>query len=205
MTRKEREREKKAKQIRAIELDSAGWGRASIARELGISSSTLYQWFRDLNVPSKDEINRHPIEFVEDEDPLATELQETTKDILDPDYINSPEKLSAHKKEAEVILKNIDEAEGMTEQEKIKTFLGNAYLQHLRDMVGKLPPIKNVKDLETYHKLLFQSFGMDGKETTRSTKHIEISILNNTKASKGKAVTIKPRKVIDVEVEEQDS
>lgn len=202
MTRKEREREKKAKQIRAIELDSAGWGRASIARELGISSSTLYQWFRDMNVPPKEEINRNPIEFVEDEDPVATELQEHTKKILDPDFLNSPEKLDAHRKEAEVILRKIDDAEGMTEQEKIRSFLGNAYLQHLRDMVGKLPPIKNVKDLETYHKLLFQAFGMEGKETTRSTKHIEISILNNTKASKGTAVKVKPRKIIDVDVEE---
>lgn len=201
-TRKERDRQKKAKIARAIELDSAGWGRASIAKELGISSSTLYAWFKEMNVPSKEEVNNNPIDLVEDDDPVSTELQEQTKKILDPDFLNSADKLEAHKEEAEVILRNIDDSKSLTEQEKIRSFLGNAYLQHLRDVVGKLPPIRNVKDLETYHKLLFESFGINAKENNKGTKYIEISILNNTKASKGEAVKIKNRKIIDVEVED---
>jgi len=202
MTRKERERQKKAKQLRAVELDSAGWGRASIARELGISTSTLYLWLNEMGIPSKEEVSKNPIKLKDDDDPVGTELQEQTKKILDPEYVNSADKLEAHKEEAEIILRKMEEGGGLTEEEKIRAFLGNAYLQHLRDVVGKLPPIKNVKDLETYHKLLFQAFGMEGKEATKGTKHIEISILNNTKASKGEAVKIKQRKVIDVEVEE---
>lgn len=205
MTNKERQRQKKAKQLRAVELDSAGWGRASIARELGIAPSTLYLWFKELGVPTKEEVTKNPIEVRDDEDPVGTELQEQTRKLLDPDYdANSADKLEAHKEEAEIILKKMEEGGGLTEQEKIRAFLGNAYLQQMRDVVGKLPPIRNVKDLETYHKLLFEAFGMNAKENTKGTKHIEISILNNTKASKGEAVQIKPRKVIDVEVDEED-
>ena len=84
MTRKERERQKKAKQLRAVELDSAGWGRASIARELGISTSTLYLWLNEMGIPSKEEVSKNPIKLKDDDDPVGTELQEQTKKILDP-------------------------------------------------------------------------------------------------------------------------
>ena len=178
---------------RALELYAQDYTLVSISRELDIHSSTLRRWFRESGVEPKKNphsANKVPEEIAKKMDPRK---QEMTKE--EP-------KLEEHDARLleEALLKQV--ATGQASPAEIyQAWAAATAIQKMRDGKKNLKDPKTPRDFDTYDQIARRNLGLNAKSGGGAGKvQIDISILNNTKADRGKgAVKKKDDDVIDVE------
>ena len=179
-----------------------------IAEELGVHTSTLRRWLRKEGIqPKMDSYGSNPKKQVEDDTedpaPLKTALEENLEDKTD-------EVIKVAKHEARLAedqsLLEIAEAQS-SPAEKYQSYIAAAGIKLLRDSMKNLRGPKSVRELSELDQLIRRNMGLNAKSAGGSGKlQIDISILNNARADKGKgAVHVKPNKIIDVESEKGEN
>lgn len=178
-----------------------------IAEELGIHTSTLRRWLRKEGIePKNDSYGSNPKKQVEDDtedpDPLKTALEENLESKTDEAI--KVAKYEARKAEDESLLE-IAEAQS-SPAEKYQSYIAAAGIKLLRDSMKNLKGPKSVRELSELDQLIRRNMGLNSKTAGGSGKlQIDISILNNARADKGRgAIKIKPNKIIDVDPEEKE-
>ena len=178
-----------------------------IAEELGIHTSTLRRWLRKEGIePKNDSYGSTPKKKEEDNtpdpDPLKTALDENLEDKTD-------EAISIAKHEARLAedksLMEIAESQS-SPAEKYQSYIAAAGIKLLRDSMKNLRGPKSVRELSELDQLIRRNMGLNAKSGGGAGKmQIDISILNNARADKGKgSIQVKPNKIIDVEPEKED-
>jgi transposase-like protein len=178
-----------------------------IAEELGIHTSTLRRWLRKEGIePKNDSYGSNPKKKEEDNtpdpDPLKTALDENLEDKTD-------EAISIAKHEARLAedksLMEIAESQS-SPAEKYQSYIAAAGIKLLRDSMKNLRGPKSVRELSELDQLIRRNMGLNAKSGGGAGKmQIDISILNNARADKGKgSIQVKPNKIIDVEPEKED-
>ena len=192
---------------RALEMYNQDYKLVRIAEELDIHTSTLRRWLRKEGIePKNDSYGSNPKKKEEDNtpdpDPLKTALDENLEDKTD-------EAISIAKHEARLAedksLREIAEAQS-SPAEKYQSYIAAAGIKLLRDSMKNLRGPKSVRELSELDQLIRRNMGLNAKSGGGAGKmQIDISILNNARADKGKgSVQIKPNKIIDVEPEKED-
>ena len=192
---------------RALEMYNQDYKLVRIAEELGIHTSTLRRWLRKEGIePKNDSYGSNPKKKEEDNtpdhDPLKTALDENLEDKTD-------EAISIAKHEARLAedksLMEIAESQS-SPAEKYQSYIAAAGIKLLRDSMKNLRGPKSVRELSELDQLIRRNMGLNAKSGGGAGKmQIDISILNNARADKGKgSVQIKPNKIIDVEPEKED-
>ena len=192
---------------RALEMYNQDYKLVRIAEELDIHTSTLRRWLRKEGIePKNDLYGSNPKKKEEDNtpdpDPLKTALDENLEDKTD-------EAISIAKHEARLAedksLMEIAESQS-SPAEKYQSYIAAAGIKLLRDSMKNLRGPKSVRELSELDQLIRRNMGLNAKSGGGAGKmQIDISILNNARADKGKgSVQIKPNKIIDVEPEKED-
>jgi len=197
---------KKSKLLKhALEMYEQQYKLVTIAKELGINTSTLRRWLRDAGAkPKKDPhaINP-PLKEEEEEKEKKDPLQETLDDNLEG---KTDEAIKVAKMEARIEEdKNLMEiAESQSSPaEKYQSYMAASAIKLLRDSIKNLRGPRTVKELSELDQLIRRNLGLNAKTSGGSGKlQIDISILNNAKADRGKgAVKVKDNKIIVVDPE----
>ena len=184
---------------RALDLYNQDYKLVHISKELGVSSSTLRRWLRDSGV--KPKVNPHASNpLPDDADPLQTALDDNLEG-------KTEEAIRVAKHDA-----RLAEDEAMMEiaesqsspADKYQSYISATGIKLLRDSMKQLRGPRTVRELSELDQLIRRNLGLNAKTGGGSGKvQIDISILNNTKADRGKgALKVNPKKVIDVEPEE---
>ena len=192
---------------RALEMYNQDYKLVRIAEELDIHTSTLRRWLRKEGIePKNDSYGSNPKKKEEDNtpdpDPLKTALDENLEDKTD-------EAISIAKHEARLAedksLMEIAESQS-SPAEKYQSYIAAAGIKLLRDSMKNLRGPKSVRELSELDQLIRRNMGLNAKSGGGAGKmQIDISILNNARADKGKgSIQVKPNKIIDVEPEKED-
>ena len=192
---------------RALEMYNQDFKLVRIAEELGIHTSTLRRWLRKEGIePKNDSYGNNPKKEEEDDtpdpDPLKTALEEDLEGKTD-------EAISVAKHEARLAedksLMEIAEAQS-SPAEKYQSYIAAAGIKLLRDSMKNLRGPKSVRELSELDQLIRRNMGLNAKSGGGAGKmQIDISILNNARADKGRgAIRVKPNKIIDVKPEKKE-
>lgn len=186
---------------RALQLYKQDYKLSNIADELGISTSTLRRWLRKAGYgPKNDSYSSNPDnEEVESTDPI----QEALDDDLNK---KTKEAINIAKREARTTEeKNILEiSEAQTSPaEKYQTYVAAAGMRLLRDSMSNLRAPKTIRELDQLDQIIRRNLGLNDKRGGGAGKmQIDISILNNARADKGKgAIKLNQDNIVDVEPE----
>ena len=187
---------------RAIELYNQDYKLNAISRELDIHSSTLRRWFRKEGIEAKT--NPHGSNPREDDpDPLKTAVDKNLEDITAESI-----KVASHEARLAEDKTMMDIAEAQSSPaDKYQSYVAAAGIKLLRDSMKNLRGPRTVKELSELDQLIRRNLGLNSRTGGGQSKmQIDISILNDTKADRGKgALKVKPKKVIEVEaIEEPD-
>lgn len=187
---------------RAIELYNQDYKLNAISRELDIHSSTLRRWFRKEGIEAKT--NPHGSNPREDDpDPLKTAVDKNLEDITAESI-----KVASHDARLAEDKTMMDIAEAQSSPaDKYQSYVAAAGIKLLRDSMKNLRGPRTVKELSELDQLIRRNLGLNSRTGGGQSKmQIDISILNDTKADRGKgALKVKPKKVIEVEaIEEPD-
>ena len=179
---------------RALQLHEKGYTQVSISQELDVHPSTLRRWFRAAGIkPVKREAGKPK---PEDTDPLQSALDKQLGVAIGDEA--KLERHDARLAENKDILE-IAEAQP-TPADKYQTYVVATGIQLLRNSVKNLRGPRTVKELSELDQLIRRNLGLNARNGGGSNMQIDISILNNAKADKGRgAVEIKSKKVVDVE------
>jgi transposase-like protein len=187
---------------RALDLYNQNYKLVAIGKELGINVSTLRRWLREAGVAPKT--NSHAANpLPDDPDPLQTALDDNLEGKTEEAI-----KLAKHDarlKEDESMME-VAEAQS-SPAEKYQCYIAAAGIKLLRDSIKNLRGPKTVKELSELDQLIRRNMGLNAKTAGGGGKlQIDISILNNAKADRGKgAVKINPKKIIEVTPLEDDT
>lgn len=191
---------------RAIELYLQDYMVTSIARDLAVTPATVHKWIRLAGVRKRNYGNFDSIADPDAEpvDPLADTLEEDLKHKT-----GEAVRLALHDAvlEEEKSILEIAEAQS-TPADKYQHYIAAAGVKLLRDSMKNLRGPRTVRELSELDQLIRRNLGLNSKNGGGQSKmHIDISILNNTEADRGKgAVRVgKKEPVIDIPKEEQDN
>tara|TARA_R100001440_G_scaffold868_1_gene2892 strand:- start:12224 stop:12850 length:627 start_codon:yes stop_codon:yes gene_type:complete len=191
---------------RALQLYKKDYKLVNIADELGISAATLRRWLRRAGYgPKNDSYGSNPKseqDKLDAQDPLQTaledDLEKKTKEAIN----------IAKRKARETEEKNILEiAESQTSPaEKYQSYVAASGMRLLRDYMDNLRGPKTIRELDQLDQIIRRNLGLNEKRGGGTGKmQIDISILNNARADKGKgAVKINKEDIIDVEEQTKD-
>lgn len=184
---------------RAVELYKNGLPNAAIARELGVHSATVRNWFRQLGIPAKKASNSLTKNHQEEKDELAEKLSENLKEVMTSAAVEA--KYEAAVAEEDSIME-IAEAQS-TPADKYQHYIAAAGIRLLRDSMKHLRGPKSIRELSELDQIIRRNLGLNAKTGGGNGRlQIDISILNNNSADKGNGSvdTIrKTDKVIDAE------
>ena len=193
MSKKSSKSELKA---RALDLYNQDYKLVSICKELDIHVSTLRRWLRSEGIaPKKNPHSKNPLP--KDPDPLKTALDKNLDSKTDEAI-----KLAKHDARLAEDKAMMEIAESQSSPaEKYQSYVAAAAIKLLRDSIKNLKAPSTVKDLDVLDQLIRRNLGLNAKSGGgTSSVQIDVSILNNTKADRGRgSVKVNPRKVIDVE------
>ena len=186
---------------RALQLYKQDYKLSTIADELGISTSTLRRWLRKAGFgPKQDSYSSNPdSEEVKSADPiqeaLDDDLNKKTKEAI------NIAKRDARTAEEKSILE-ISEAQ-TSPAEKYQTYVAAAGMRLLRDSMSNLRPPKTIRELDQLDQIVRRNLGLNNKGGGGTGKmQIDISILNNARADKGRgAIKVNQDNIVDVEPE----
>ena len=181
---------------RALELYKKDYTLVSISKELDIHTSTLRRWLRESGVKAKGSSQDNPkdkTESVEAESDLDPRKQELSKEERKLDEHNA-------RLTEEYLLKQV--AEGQASPAEIyQAYMAATALQLIRDGKKNFKAPRTPRELDTLDQIARRNLGLNAKSGGGSGKvQIDISILNNTKADRGKgAIEKTDTKIIDAD------
>ena len=180
-------------QERAVELYNLDWKTSSIAKELGVHAGTVRRWFKKRGIPPRTNGSVSP-EKVEEEKPvdkLADNIDQNLENLTDEAVMRA--KHDARMEEDQTMME-IAESQS-SPADKYQHYIAAAGIKLLRDNMNNLKGPKNVRELSELDQLIRRNLGLNSKTGggAASKMQIDISILNNKKADRGKGT------VIDVE------
>lgn len=185
---------------RVLEMYDQNYKLVTIAKELDIHPSTLRRWLRKEGIaPKHDAHGSNPEREGAKEqsaDPLQDTLDENLEAIAD-DAVH----LAKHDARLAEDKSMMELAEAQSSPaDKYQAYISAAGIKLLRDSMQNLRGPKSVRELSELDQLIRRNLGLNAKTGGGTGKvQIDISILNDAKADRGKgAVNIKP-KVIDAE------
>tara|TARA_R100000655_G_scaffold75455_3_gene114327 strand:- start:15659 stop:16318 length:660 start_codon:yes stop_codon:yes gene_type:complete len=187
---------------RALQLYKQDYKLTNIADELGISTSTLRRWLRKAGFgPKNDSYGSNPETKKEQS---ADPIQETLDDDLNKktkEAINIAKREARSEEEKDIL--EISEAQ-TSPAEKYQTYVAAAGMRLLRDSMKNLRPPRTIRELDQLDQMIRRNLGLNEKRGGGVGKmQIDISILNNARADKGKgAIKTNQDDIIDVEPEE---
>lgn len=185
------DKSKDSLQQRALSMYKANWKTVSIAKELGVHPGTVRRWFKKLGLPAKKNGLHPPVVEETDElpkDSIEQRLEATTDEaILRASH-------DARQKEDETILE-IAESQS-TPAEKYQHYAAATGIKLMRDSVKNLRAPRTIRELSELDQFIRRNLGLNAKSGGSSKMQIDISILNNTKADRGKGA-VAP--IIDVD------
>jgi transposase-like protein len=187
---------------RALQLYKQDYKLTNIADELGISTSTLRRWLRKAGFgPKTDSYGSNPDTKKEQS---ADPIQETLDDDLNKktkEAINIAKREARSEEEKDIL--EISEAQ-TSPAEKYQTYVAAAGMRLLRDSMKNLRPPRTIRELDQLDQMIRRNLGLNEKKGGGVGKmQIDISILNNARADKGKgAIKTNQDDIIDVEPEE---
>jgi hypothetical protein len=190
---------------RALEMHAKDYKIKTIAKELNVHAGTIRRWFKKAGIPAqkngftkpkKKQVVEKPVADVYT-DQLAVDLE----DNLDG-YTEDAIRLAKHDARIaeDSALMDIAEAQS-TPADKYQHYIAAAGIKLLRDSMKNLKGPKTVRELSELDQLIRRNLGLNSKSGGGQSKmHIDISILNNSKADRGNgtATKMKPT-IIDVE------
>jgi DNA-binding transcriptional regulator YiaG len=164
---------------RAYDLWVGGMSKAQISVELAVSYQTVLNWLKGRERPTPEQ---------EEPDPINTALdREVVEAIAD-------ERMKARDEE-EIAITTMAENHDKP-SDKYQAYVAATAIRILRDNVALVRGPRTVRELSELDQLIRRNLGLNPKGGGGSEQlHIDISILNNTRASKGaigKVVTVHP-------------
>jgi transposase-like protein len=189
---------------RALQLYKQDYKLVNIADELGISTATLRRWLRRAGYgPKNDSYGSNPKsekEKQESQDPLQKALEDDLNKKT-KEAINIAKREARETEEKEIL--EIAEAQS-SPAEKYQSYVAASGMRLLRDYMDNLRGPKTIRELDQLDQIIRRNLGLNDKKGGGVGKmQIDISILNNARADKGKgAVNINQDDIIDVEPEE---
>lgn len=200
---------KKSKLLKhALEMYEQQYKLVTIAKELDINVSTLRRWLRDAGAqPKKDPHANNP--SLEDEE-VEQEKKDPLQEVLDDNLEGKTDeaiKVAQLEARLEEDKKLMDIAQSQSSPaDKYQSYIAASAIKLLRDSIKNLRGPRTVKELSELDQLIRRNMGLNAKTAGGSGKlQIDISILNNAKADRGKgSVTLKDNKIIDVDPEQNE-
>jgi len=176
----------------AYNLVQKGWSNTAIAEHFGVHYNTVRKWFKEASCPPrsnrtskntpKAELKKiHQIENEEAE-------EGSVYDILEPMSEAAVKDLKKQASEDEdIALAEIAEAQ-TTAADKYQHYIAAAGIKLLRDSLKTIKGPRTVKELSDLDQLIRRNMGLNEKGAggNGGKMQIDISILNNSMADKGK-------------------
>jgi hypothetical protein len=187
---------------RALEMYAKDYKIKTIAKELNVHAGTIRRWFKKIGIPARKNGFAQPKKVLPLDlplDPLADDLEENLDNFTD-------QAIRVAKHEARIAedsaLIEIAEAQS-TPADKYQHYIAAAGIKLLRDSMKNLKGPKTVRELSELDQLIRRNLGLNSKSGGGQSKmHIDISILNNTKADRGDGSVNKMKQtIIDIEPE----
>ena len=187
--------ERNARLAEAADMARKGFTSASIAKHFGVAAPTVGRWFRTASFPSRRCFPRPGNGGPED---TATEAAadamarhdvggEDDDDILDDysEHLVGALKRAASTAEDEAMAA-VAEAQN-TPADKYQHYIAAAGIKLIRDSMQHIRGPKTVRELSELDQLIRRNMGLGAKTPTgQSSMKIDISILNNGIADKGR-------------------
>jgi len=187
---------------RALEMYAKDYKIKTIAKELNVHAGTIRRWFKKIGIPARKNGFAQPKKVLPVDiplDPLADDLEENLDNFTD-------QAIRVAKHEARIAedsaLIEIAESQS-TPADKYQHYIAAAGIKLLRDSMKNLKGPKTVRELSELDQLIRRNLGLNSKSGGGQSKmHIDISILNNTKADRGDGSVKKMKQtIIDIEPE----
>jgi transposase-like protein len=180
-------------QDRAVELYNLDWKTTSIAKELDVHPATVRRWFKKRGVPARKQGLVAP-EKTEPVDKLGEDIENNLDNMTDEAILRA--KHDARVEEDESMLE-IAESQS-SPADKYQHYIAAAGIKLLRDSMKNLKGPKTVRELSELDQLIRRNLGLNSKTGGGASKmQIDISILNNKKADRGKGT------IVDIEPNDQ--
>lgn len=153
---------------RAFTLWVAGMSKERVAVELGVSTGSVATWLKGLTRPEPEP----------PPDPIEVALTaETTQAIAD-------ERLAARDEEEVALLDMAEQHDSPAD--KYQAYVASMAIRMLRDNMKLVRGPRTIRELDALDQLIRRNLGLNAKGGgTPGKLNIDISILNNTKASGG--------------------
>lgn len=153
---------------RAFALWVAGMSKERVAVEVGVSVSSVAQWLKGMTRPEPEP----------PPDPIEVALEtETTQAVAD-------ERLAARDEEETALLNMAEQHDSPAD--KYQAYVASMGIRMLRDNVKLVRGPRTIRELDALDQLIRRNLGLNAKGGgTPGKLNIDISILNNTKASGG--------------------
>lgn len=190
---------------RALEMYDKDYKIKTIAKELSVHVGTVRRWLKTAGKPPRKKGGHIPKPRSQPTadgpaDQLAADLEENLEN-----YTDDAIRLAKHdaRLAEDSALMDIAEAQS-TPADKYQHYIAAAGIKILRDSIHNLKGPKTVRELSELDQLIRRNLGLNAKSGGGQSKmHIDISILNNSKADRGNGTVSKMKStIIDVEDEE---
>lgn len=187
---------------RALEMYAKDYKIKTIAKELNVHAGTIRRWFKKIGIPARKNGFAQPKKVLPVDlplDPLADDLEENLDNFTDQAI-----RVAKHDARTAEDSSLIEIAEAQsTPADKYQHYIAAAGIKLLRDSMKNLKGPKTVRELSELDQLIRRNLGLNSKSGGGQSKmHIDISILNNTKADRGDGSVHKMKQtIIDIEPE----
>jgi transposase-like protein len=173
-------------QERAVQMYHKDWKTSAIAKELGVHSGTIRRWFKKRGIPARNEAGLKPEEQVAP-DKLAQDIEQNLENMTDAAVMAA--KHDARLEEDKAMME-IAESQS-TPAAKYQHYMAAAAIKLARDGMKNVRGPRTVKELSELDQLIRRNLGLNSKAPNAASKmQIDISILNNRKADRGRGAII---------------
>jgi transposase len=153
---------------RAIELWAAGMPKTQVAVELGVSLGAVSTWLKGMTRPEPDPAP----------DPVDQALDEASSEVV------ADLRLAARDEEEQALAQQAEAHDGPAD--KYQAYVASMGIRMLRDNIKMVRGPRTIRELDALDQLIRRSLGLNSKTGGSGGRlNIDISILNNTKASSG--------------------
>lgn len=175
----ERRQAKAARTQRAIELYQQGVLKIRIAEQLNVSTDTVCRWLKNVIVDKPDS----------EAEPFAKNLEESTAAVV------ADAKLAARDMEQQALLEVAENQSSPAD--KYQAYVAASAIKMLRDNLINVRGPRTVRELSELDQLIRRNLGLNPKGGSGGSGSltIDVSILNNSKATNGGTTSV----IIDAE------
>lgn len=175
----ERRQAKASRTQRAIELYQQGVMKIRIAEQLGVSTDTVCRWLKNVIVDKPDS----------EAEPFAKNLEESTTAVI------ADAKLAARDVEQQALLEVAENQSSPAD--KYQAYVAASAIKMLRDNLMNVRGPRTIRELSELDQLIRRNLGLNPKGGSggAGSLTIDVSILNNSKATNGGSASV----IIDAE------